>query len=779
MPFLRSLEYHQNRFHEKQEKAWLGYKAGLDLVLPMSRRSGKCLAMNTLIMTPGGPKAIQDLRVGDLVYSEDGKPIKILEIHNQGIKKVVDLTSGKRVLETCTLDHRWLAMEDRDRREELRKTDDLSKHYPIKRVYVECPLGDIDEPHAYVIAAMLGNGCRLKKGLRLCISSEDATVPNKVAAILKKNAFKQSGNNFNYWIAETFGRRGVRENLVTFSHNEEWIKGRLSHEKICDLEVVKTWNRTSLLNFIAGLIDTDGSVHIVGNEIVLSIGMQAKSVIEAAQYAFLALWQHKTSLKEDSRGKYKNGSVWYISVKNIAVCKRALKELSPFIALERKKYKSDYDLLVPNNSREDSVGVILSAAREEQCYDISVDSKTHLYLTANGLVTHNSDLIAEILSEDVEESGLDSLFMAKTQRQARSIIWPKIAAKLRHQIGWKSNESRLEYSYKGGPKIACKGADLRADDIVGGAYRIIACDEYALWAKPEIKDRVLAPMLIDHNGQFIFASTKRGKNHFHKLHMHALAHPEKYLVVEGTMMDNPFLSEDGRRKVIEEYPGGEANPLFQQEILNKYVVFEGQVFALDEMTYMDDLWAPFEYDHAAHWRGVDHGFSPDPTACVWIAYNEHRDYYQVYAEYKQQALLIKQHADAIESLVPGPPLRKFHQTISDIDPQIIAEYEAVGLSMDPADKRDKKARLLKLVNAMRIGRVKIARNCRMLLDEIASLTWDDIEKKTGEDHLIDAFDYGFNGLVMPVASQFEEDDMPKWTTNRNLTSSYIKQSFGD
>lgn len=39
--FKRPASYFVNRFHEKQETAWIAYKAGLTVVLPWGRRSGK------------------------------------------------------------------------------------------------------------------------------------------------------------------------------------------------------------------------------------------------------------------------------------------------------------------------------------------------------------------------------------------------------------------------------------------------------------------------------------------------------------------------------------------------------------------------------------------------------------------------------------------------------------------------------------------------------------------------------------------------------------------
>lgn len=368
-----------------------------------------------------------------------------------------------------------------------------------------------------------------------------------------------------------------------------------------------------------------------------------------------------------------------------------------------------------------------------------------------------SQLFAEIQIEDVEESGYPQLYVAKTQKQARQIIWPKLQNRLLTEPHWKPNEQRLEYVYKGGPAIVIKGADLRADDLAGGAYRTIVCDEFALWNKPEVKQRVLAPMLVDYDGQFLVGSTKRGKNHFYRLHMEALAKPLKYFCSEVTMFQNDFISASGRSKVIDEYPGGEKNPLYRQEILNEYVVFEGMVFAIPAETYVEKRWDQAEYDNSFHWRGMDHGFSPDPTACIWLAYNRRRGYFQVYSEYKQQELLIKQHADVI-----GVQEKyRFIDSFSDIDPQVVAEYAAVGLDLTNANKADRQAQFLGVVNALRIGKLKIAEGCTELLSEMASLTWDDIEKEKGDDHLVDALRYVYFGAEVPQAASSEEKPVLK------------------
>lgn len=339
-----------------------------------------------------------------------------------------------------------------------------------------------------------------------------------------------------------------------------------------------------------------------------------------------------------------------------------------------------------------------------------------------------TELIAEVLVEDTEDHGKDSMYIALTQGQAREIIWQKLVSRIGDRVkDWKSNESRLEWKHiQSNAVISLKGADLGKDKLRGSAKRLICLDEFAFYRDPSIVKDVLVPQIADYNGQFIYTSTPRGKNHFYDLKQRALREPDKFFTSHCTVFQNPFISPEGRDKLLAEYSGPD-DPLYRQEILAEYVVFNGLAFALPQDSYVERRWDPADLDHSYHWRGVDHGYSPDPTACLWMAYNRRKGHFLIYNEYKQSRLLIKQHADVIGGLEPYYYVASY----SDIDPQLIAEYEDVGLHLTPAQKADKQARILRLVNALRTGKLKIAPECVGLLKEMASYEWD----QDGNDHL--------------------------------------------
>lgn len=352
-----------------------------------------------------------------------------------------------------------------------------------------------------------------------------------------------------------------------------------------------------------------------------------------------------------------------------------------------------------------------------------------------------SDLMAEIFIEDIEEHGRDCLYIALTQGQAFEIFWPKLESRLRGLKNWKPNYARHEFRHlPSGAVIAMKGADLGKHRLRGSAKRVVGLDEFAFYRDPSIVKDVIVPMLADYNGQLIYASSPNGENHFYDLEREAKAGKKRLYSIKATMFDNPFISPAGREMLLSEYTGLD-DPLYRQEVLGEYVVLEGMAFALPQDSYKCNLWDKADFDHSYHWRGVDHGFNPDPTAAVWLAYNRRKGHWIVYNEYKKAKQLIQQHADVINGLEDY----SFLDTISDVDPQIIAEYGEVGLSMTPAHKFDKNARILRIVNALKTGKLKIAKNCTQLLEEIKTYIWE----QDGNDHLIDSLIYAFTNATVP------------------------------
>jgi len=93
----------------------------------------RCLAEGTMVATPSGSVAIEKIRAGDTVYSEDCVPIKVISTFDQGPQEVYDLEDGGSVIASCTLDHKWL-VENKNTKELLvLPTKEISSEYGIVR----------------------------------------------------------------------------------------------------------------------------------------------------------------------------------------------------------------------------------------------------------------------------------------------------------------------------------------------------------------------------------------------------------------------------------------------------------------------------------------------------------------------------------------------------------------------------------------------------------------------------------------------------------------------
>lgn len=347
-------------------------------------RVGKCLAEGTLVATPNGPIPIENIQIGDEVYDENGNIIRVKDTFNQGIKDVVDICHRGIVQATCTPDHIWQVETGRGRVVEKRLKNFKEKD-KIKRTEVNCMFGNVNVPSAYALGALLGDGCSRESGIRKVISSSSHHIPMAITS----NAVKQNADNYSW----NLGR-------IDVAYYEEWCKDRYAHEKIINLDVVKEWDRVSIVKLLSGLIDTDGSISYNKryNLLEMSISMQSKSCIEFVQWCLLALYQYNVTIKKDNRDEYKNGPCYYLRCRNTHVTRRLWKEIDEHINSPHKKYKKEYDVADSPRFNPNKIGITIQNKRKMQCYDLHVDSETNLYLLANGLVTHNTGVAARAIS---------------------------------------------------------------------------------------------------------------------------------------------------------------------------------------------------------------------------------------------------------------------------------------------------------------------------------------------------------------------------------------------
>jgi hypothetical protein len=120
--------------------------------------------------------------------------------------------------------------------------------------------------------------------------------------------------------------------------------------------------------------------------------------------------------------------------------------------------------------------------------------------------------IAEILKRVPSRRRL--WYVAPTYDMARDVFWRDFLAAI--PSGWVAgapNETRLECWFRSGCMVQCKSAD-NPDALRGRGLDFVVPDEYQDM-DPTVWTDVLAPSLLDTNGEALFLGTPKSFNHLH------------------------------------------------------------------------------------------------------------------------------------------------------------------------------------------------------------------------------------------------------------------------
>lgn len=684
----------------------------------------RCLAKGTMVATPKGAVAIENLRPGDSVFDENCNIIKVKELFDQGIQPVVALyNNGSKILE-CTDDHRFLTTHivySHWRKEMAPK--DFYHGIKIVRKEPKVVAGSVKEPHAYIIGAFLGDGCKYKPKCSFQLSGKDESIIKKCANTIGASYHKCSGNNYT-WLVQ-----GV------FNYFLPWMHGKYAHNKDIDFEVVKTWDRESLCQFLAGLIDTDGNLQVTKDGVALRIGIQNKKVLEVAQWIFLSLWGADFKLSISDRDHYVNGPLWVLKLKHNYHVNRIIKELSAYIMCERKKIHKETPK--SNNFNPNFMGVVSKPAGLVQTYDIEVDSPTHLFLLANGLVSHNSAKSYSaglyLVKEALAQPGVSCLYIALTRDSAKKILWKDVLKVInkKHNLKMKFNESTLTATMQNGSVIYLTGVDSKEEEkekLLGQKYKLVIVDEAASYTIDlrELVYSVLKPAVSDYRGTICLIGTPGNltKGLFYDI----TNDKEKgWSVHRWTTFDNPYMVKNWQAEIdqlIANHPNIQETPWFKQNYLGQWVIDDTKrVYKYDSSrnTYTD---LPRGQGLTYHYvLGIDLGFKPDPTAFVVGAYSDYDPTLYIIEASSQLEMDITDVSNRIKELDAKYSFN--HMVIDGAAKQSVEEMKKRhGLPLKTAEKQGKKD-FIEIMNAEFIqGKIKLhMHKAAVLADEYLGLIW--------------------------------------------------------
>lgn len=748
----------------------------------LARRSGKCLKFNTLIMTPGGPKPINEFKKGDLVYgyNNDGtlSITPVIDVIYSGTKKIRDITSSNKVLASSTDDHKWLWTKYDGKIDQKKLGEVCLKTNKLTRYFIDAPMGNKSVEQAYAIGAFLGDGCSVQHphGNQLYFSSENDVIPKKLAQLTACSYFKSSPNNYT-WVLSTkseLGVNGKRSSPIDISFYDEWCRNRYAHEKIIDLNEIKTWNRRSLLNLLAGLLDTDGSVSYQDNRLTIRWQMQSKSIIESIQWLLLSLFQFRSSIYIDKREKYVNGPCYSVAITSNVFSKRALRELDEFLVIERKKWKKEYEIIPERNNKEEFVGVKLGDYYEDECYDLSIDNETHMYATADGLITHNTyTLVCLALEQCIKKSNSIVKFLSPTRLQVKNNVRPlfrKILEDCPKELKPEFKESEYIFYFPNGSEIQLAGTDNgHAEKLRGGDADLVIIDEAGSCKDLKyIIDNILLPTTLITKGSIILASTPPEDSEHDFIRFIERCEMDGSLI-KKTVYDNPRLTKEDIDDLIKEL-GGINTEAARREMFCE-IIKDPHSSAIPEFTAELEAQIVKEWPKPPHYDSyvsMDLG-GKDLTAVLFAYYDFRADKIiiedELIMDFRETESNIEKLSKSIEEKEKNlwtnyitNELKSPYLRVSDINYIVINEiykYSNGRISFNTTKKDD----VITAVNNLRVmlsnKKIIINPRCITLLRHLKNVKWDNKTQKSsfsrspdcGHYDTVDALKYLIRNIV--------------------------------
>ena len=367
---------------------------------------GKAIPNYTIIPTPDGDKRVDEIKVGDYLFGQDGKPTKVLKIYPQlEDKEIWKVTFSNGTIAECCGEHLWEYRYE-SHREKAYRVENIETIYnrtlKLKnglknssnkgyRFHIK-----LNEPvefsekeyylHPYIMGAFLGDGSfrYAPSNKSLKFSSEDEEIPNYISKLLGNEFYPYHYTHMNYnW---------VFKNANNPKHNiwvEEFLKEcpELLMVKSEEKFIPKAYLHGSVeqrFELLQGLMDTDGSIDAKGSMNFTTVSPQLRDdfIYLCRSLGFIANY-----LIDKREGKYTTGECYQIRIQ----CKKEIKPKC--FHLQRKK---DRAIAYANSNKrqefKDHIAIVNIEKTNKKvpmtCF--TVDNDSHLFLMNDFIVTHNT-----------------------------------------------------------------------------------------------------------------------------------------------------------------------------------------------------------------------------------------------------------------------------------------------------------------------------------------------------------------------------------------------------
>ena len=392
-----------------------------------SAQVGKALAVGTPIPTLEGWKNIEELKIGDYIFGNDGKLTKVIFktpiTKNRKMYKLT-FTDGS-VIEACE-EHKWcvdisswgritekdIILKTKDMLADYKSIDNRNKSRykyiinnaaPLRLPEISLPISP------YILGVWLGDG-------------------NSYSAQLSLNAedYKEILNNFEieYEVRNEWNNKVNCVNVKLIAFHKLLSRNNLIKNK----HIPNIYKRASVnqrLELLQGLMDTDGHIKKNGGcEISLSNQRLADDV-----YELLMTLGVKVGIKK------RKAKLYGIEKKDKYVLTfTPYKELfNPFKLARKRKYVKNINLTTKRHEETLRRRIInIEEIENKGMVCISVDNKDKLFLAGKQMIpTHNTEMLLNILGRYMHLDPCPMLFVQPTVEDAKGFSKERVEPMIR------------------------------------------------------------------------------------------------------------------------------------------------------------------------------------------------------------------------------------------------------------------------------------------------------------------------------------------------------------
>lgn len=364
--------------------------------------SGKAQPLNSYIKVPGGWELMKNIKVGSMVIAKDGSVTKVNGVFPQGKKDIFKLTFRDGRTTRCTGDHLWKVY--------------LNNKYPVESkilttleiikilnnnklkttnktfVWIDLPDSEMNEDKLlhidpYILGVLLGDGCLRGSGV---ICHPDKFIMDKIRSKLETGisvSVRNMGDNhcLTYSI---ISNKPSNCNQLTNYLRDYGLMDKLTHEKFIPEEYLYA-SHNQRLELLQGLMDTDGTIDKQG---ISSYCTTSYILAKQVQYLIRSLGgiasiSIRNPFFTNSHGEKQAGGIAYqINIR--------YKKPSELFTLPKKQIRTNGNNQYSPNLKLCLFSIEEDGIEEAQC--ISIDHPSHLYITDDFIVTHNTSLANEL-----------------------------------------------------------------------------------------------------------------------------------------------------------------------------------------------------------------------------------------------------------------------------------------------------------------------------------------------------------------------------------------------